>query len=190
MIFLGDIMRKKILALAAALWITCMLLPIPAFAAGYVASKKSDVFHESDCPYAKKIKDENLIYFSSPEEARNSGRRGCSKCNPLAGTSVPAPVKAVPAPFTHSVKTPSDPEPEPSVETTPILVQEESPAIESSGGLPSSTVALLAAMPVSWLAIGAHFKRKNADLEAKLERLTKQLQSQHQPENNRSVKDQ
>ncbi|MCL5772527.1 MAG: hypothetical protein M1479_09705 [Actinobacteria bacterium] len=48
----------------------------------FVGSKNSDVYHYSDCVYAKKIKPENLITFSSVEEAKNAGYRPCKKCNP------------------------------------------------------------------------------------------------------------
>lgn len=48
----------------------------------YVASKKSKVFHKMTCEHIATIKEENLIYFHSLEEAQVSGRRGCKKCNP------------------------------------------------------------------------------------------------------------
>ena len=48
----------------------------------YVASKKSKVFHKITCPHVGTIKEENLLYFHSLEEALSSGRRGCKQCKP------------------------------------------------------------------------------------------------------------
>jgi micrococcal nuclease len=48
----------------------------------YVASKNSNVFHKPDCAWAKKIKPENLIYYSSRNEAIKDGKRPCSQCKP------------------------------------------------------------------------------------------------------------
>lgn len=39
----------------------------------FVASKNSKIYHLPDCNYAKKIKEENKIYFKSAEEAREKG---------------------------------------------------------------------------------------------------------------------
>ena len=50
----------------------------------FVASVNSDVFHISTCSYVDQIKESNKIWFSSAEEAIESGRRGCSRCNPEA----------------------------------------------------------------------------------------------------------
>jgi len=41
----------------------------------YVASKNSNLYHTLDCPYVKQIKEENLIWFISREEAEASGRK-------------------------------------------------------------------------------------------------------------------
>jgi hypothetical protein len=48
----------------------------------YVASKNSKVFHKPDCSWAKRIKQENLIGYSTREEAINAGKRPCGRCNP------------------------------------------------------------------------------------------------------------
>jgi hypothetical protein len=48
----------------------------------YVASKNSSVFHKPDCIWAKKIKPENLVGYSSRDEAINAGKRPCRQCNP------------------------------------------------------------------------------------------------------------
>lgn len=44
------------------------------------ASKGSDFFHLSDCPHAKSIKPENLVYFSSDKEAWCLGFEMCNDC--------------------------------------------------------------------------------------------------------------
>lgn len=48
----------------------------------YVASKNSEVFHYPSCESVKAIKPENLIGFSSRDQAVASGRRPCSICKP------------------------------------------------------------------------------------------------------------
>jgi methylphosphotriester-DNA--protein-cysteine methyltransferase len=48
----------------------------------YVASKKSEVFHNITCEHVASIKEENLLYFHSLEEAQKSGRRGCKQFKP------------------------------------------------------------------------------------------------------------
>ena len=48
----------------------------------YIASKSSEVFHKSDCRWAQNISQENLIVYSSREEAVKAGKRPCKTCNP------------------------------------------------------------------------------------------------------------
>jgi hypothetical protein len=48
----------------------------------YVASKNSKVFHKPECSSAKRIKPENLIGYSSRDEAINAGKRPCKRCKP------------------------------------------------------------------------------------------------------------
>jgi micrococcal nuclease len=48
----------------------------------YVGSIKSDVFHYPDCFYVDRIKPENIIWFSSREDAIAHGYRPCKKCCP------------------------------------------------------------------------------------------------------------
>jgi hypothetical protein len=48
----------------------------------YVASKKSKVFHKSDCRWVERIKKENLVGYSSREEAIKAGKRPCKRCKP------------------------------------------------------------------------------------------------------------
>lgn len=53
----------------------------------YATSKKSKVFHNITCEHVTTIKEENLIYFHSLEEAKASGRRGCKNCKPEESTT-------------------------------------------------------------------------------------------------------
>ncbi|MHB8278649.1 MAG: Ada metal-binding domain-containing protein [Candidatus Humimicrobiaceae bacterium] len=48
----------------------------------FVGSVNSDVYHYPDCGSAKRIKEENRIWFSSSNEARAAGYRPCKTCNP------------------------------------------------------------------------------------------------------------
>jgi len=48
----------------------------------FVGSVNSDVYHYPGCRYVKKIHPENLIGFSSSDEARSYGYRPCKVCNP------------------------------------------------------------------------------------------------------------
>jgi len=48
----------------------------------YVASKNSGVFHKASCPSAKRINEENKICFKTRQQAIESGRRPCKRCNP------------------------------------------------------------------------------------------------------------
>ncbi|MBA7633403.1 hypothetical protein ES703_40969 [subsurface metagenome] len=48
----------------------------------FVGSKKSDVYHYPTCRYVKKILPENIIWFSSVEDAKARGYRPCKVCKP------------------------------------------------------------------------------------------------------------
>ena len=48
----------------------------------FVGSKKSDVYHYPNCRYVKQILPENIIWFTSAEDARNHGYRPCKVCKP------------------------------------------------------------------------------------------------------------
>lgn len=49
---------------------------------GYVASKRSPVFHRADCKSAVKISEKNLVKYATREEAEKAGKRPCGECNP------------------------------------------------------------------------------------------------------------
>jgi hypothetical protein len=48
----------------------------------YVASKNGKVFHKPECPWAQRIKPENLIVYDSREDAIEKGKRPCNRCKP------------------------------------------------------------------------------------------------------------
>ena len=68
-------------------WATCG----PPFA----ASKKSDKYHCGECPNVKKTKPENLIWFSTSQEACNAGYSPCSVCNPPGCNRLPSPTTTI-----------------------------------------------------------------------------------------------
>lgn len=48
----------------------------------FVGSKSSDKYHYCTCQYAKKIKPENIVCFSSVEDAKSKGYTACGVCKP------------------------------------------------------------------------------------------------------------
>lgn len=48
----------------------------------YVASKIREPFHKADCEWASRISPENLVTYSSREEAIQAGHRPCKVCRP------------------------------------------------------------------------------------------------------------
>ena len=48
----------------------------------FVGSKKSDKYHTPDCKWAKKIKPNHLLEFSTRSEAITSGYFPCKVCKP------------------------------------------------------------------------------------------------------------
>ena len=48
----------------------------------FVANKNSDVYHLTDCKWAKKIKSGNIINFSGAQEAERKNFVPCRSCNP------------------------------------------------------------------------------------------------------------
>jgi flagellar biosynthesis protein FlhF len=48
----------------------------------FVANKNSDVYHISDCKWAKKIKPANMIKFSGAQEAESQNFLACRSCHP------------------------------------------------------------------------------------------------------------
>ena len=46
----------------------------------YVASKKSNIFHDINCSFAKKISKQNIIQFTNKKDALNKGYTACNNC--------------------------------------------------------------------------------------------------------------
>ena len=61
----------------------------------YVASKNSEIFHYQWCEWAKKISEENKIYFKTYNEALETGKRPCKICKPTSGYTTP-PIESKP----------------------------------------------------------------------------------------------
>jgi len=53
-------------------------------AGGFVASQKSEVFHNPDCEWAQKISPKNLVEYDTYEEAVLNGKRPAHCCSPSA----------------------------------------------------------------------------------------------------------
>ena len=56
--------------------------PAPAGEGGFVASKRSKVFHVATCGNAKKISEKNLASFGSIADATDAGKRPANCCKP------------------------------------------------------------------------------------------------------------
>ncbi len=56
--------------------------PTPPLASGYVASRRSRVFHTGNCPAASRIEATNRVTFASRSEAEASGRTPAKDCHP------------------------------------------------------------------------------------------------------------
>ena len=72
-----DRMEKVIVSMASSFSIAK-----PACEDRYVGSKNSDKFHYPECKWARKIKEENQIWFNSRQEAINKGYVPCKVCDP------------------------------------------------------------------------------------------------------------
>jgi len=76
-------MRYSKRCLALLILISFVAVAIALAAEGkYVGSSKSHIYHYPDCPWALKIKPENLIYFQSVKEAQEKWYRPCKVCKP------------------------------------------------------------------------------------------------------------
>jgi len=56
----------------------------------FAASKKSDEGHCRECLNLRKIKPENMIWFNTAQEARNSGYSPFSVCDPAGCNRLPS----------------------------------------------------------------------------------------------------
>lgn len=73
-------MKKKIISMSlATILLFCLTISV---CADYVGSVKSDIYHYSDCYWAKQISSYNRIWFENVTQAKNYGYRACKVCNP------------------------------------------------------------------------------------------------------------
>lgn len=73
---------KKQIAILILFLFTLLAATSTVLATTYVGSAKSDKFHYTDCRAAQRIKQGNLVYFYSREEALNAGYSPCGICHP------------------------------------------------------------------------------------------------------------
>lgn len=76
--------RQKMKRLTTAIVILAILMTAVICAAEekYVASRHNRPFHTLSCRWAKKISQENAVYYSTRDEAINDGHRPCKVCRP------------------------------------------------------------------------------------------------------------
>jgi len=55
---------------------------VPATQHNYVGSANSDKYHKPSCRWAKNIKENNAVWFSTKEEAEQAGYTACKTCKP------------------------------------------------------------------------------------------------------------
>jgi hypothetical protein len=59
------------------------VIPVAAeVSARFVANRNSDLYHRTDCKWARKIKRDHLIQFASPVEAESRNFLACRDCRP------------------------------------------------------------------------------------------------------------
>ena len=77
-------MKKSITILLLSFTILCPMMTMGAFSAeaAYVGNAKTLKFHYEDCRWAKKMKEENKVYFETREGALEQGYVSCGSCNP------------------------------------------------------------------------------------------------------------
>ena len=73
--------RKKFLSIILTL-VFLVGVSLCAFAASYIGNKNTKKFHESDCHWVQKIKQENILYLKDRDQAINNGYIPCKVCQP------------------------------------------------------------------------------------------------------------
>jgi len=91
---MNSINRRKVIFTSIALILILLLVSCvsqqtqqqfqaqPVLEEKFVGSINSNKYHYPDCKWAKKIKPENKIWFSSPEDAQSKGYVPCKVCKP------------------------------------------------------------------------------------------------------------
>lgn len=79
--------KKRLTSLTGIACLLLSLVFVTVLLAGeFVGSKKSNKYHYPSCRWAQKIKPENLVKFTSPEEATKAGYIPCKVCKPPMAT--------------------------------------------------------------------------------------------------------
>jgi hypothetical protein len=56
--------------------------PAPQLKGAFVGNKGSNMYHESSCYWAQRIKPRDRVWFSSAQEAQAQGYKPCKACEP------------------------------------------------------------------------------------------------------------
>jgi methylphosphotriester-DNA--protein-cysteine methyltransferase len=76
------VITRKLAAKFILIALVIFTAAVIAHAATYVGSRHSNKYHYPNCRYALKIKQENVITFSSAQEAIAAGYVPCKVCKP------------------------------------------------------------------------------------------------------------
>lgn len=74
--------REHKSSIAILLFALIAFLAVVSQATEFWGSKNSNKYHYSTCSSAQRIKPNNLVVFSSPNEARKAGYVPCKVCRP------------------------------------------------------------------------------------------------------------
>jgi hypothetical protein len=107
----------------------------------FVCSKNSDVYHYPSCYHVKAIKSENLVYFSSVQDACARGYRPCKDCNPPPCPTPTPTLKPTPTPTAKPTVTSI---PKPTVTPTPTSTPKGVSATPSSSPIAATTTVVQA----------------------------------------------
>jgi hypothetical protein len=70
--------------------VACFFLALSnfSFSAEFWASTKGEYYHNPSCAWARKIRTEDLVKYTSPEEAKKAGYKPCKFCKPPEASDV------------------------------------------------------------------------------------------------------
>lgn len=72
--------ERWVAVVVAVLFACSVCFAVDAKDAKFVGSKKTKTYHTPDCAAAKKIKEDNKVFFESEEEAQKAEFKACKKC--------------------------------------------------------------------------------------------------------------
>lgn len=75
-------MKRRIISLAVIVLIIISMCTFADAAGTFAASKKSNVYHRSNCGHVRNINSGNLRWFSTINQAEAAGYRACQRCRP------------------------------------------------------------------------------------------------------------